>query len=204
MSLRNYSRLKDIVYYYLGYKNINRDDNIDKLIDECLEELESIARFKALFVEYDYVLDFLNKEPYLAFLKGATKYYIVAYTLGVDVDKKIKMLGVNDTVKMLVMDSCASAYLEDKANEFDKSLGNDLSYRFGIGYQGSSLSDLSEIKKILRIEKIGIEMLDSNLMIPQKSMIGIIANNGNKKLSCGKCVLLDKCGFIREKKKCYD
>lgn len=204
MSLRNYSRLKDIVYYYLGYKNINRDDNIDRLIDECLRELEDIARFKALFVEYDYVLDFLNKEPYLAFLKGATKYYIVAYTLGIDVDKKIKMLGVSDTVKMLVMDSCASAYLENEANEFDKSLGDDISYRFAIGYQGTSLSDLGEAKRLISLDKIGIELLDSNLMIPQKSMIGIIANNGNKKLSCGKCVLLDKCGFIREKKRCYD
>lgn len=204
MSLRNYSNLKDKIYYYLGYKNINRDESIDILIDECLDELSNIARFKALFVEYDYVLDFLNKEPYLTFLKGATKYYITAYTLGVEVDRRVKQLGILNPVKMLVMDACSSAYLENKANEFDKSLGDDLSYRFAPGYQGTSLSDLKEISKLIKLNKIGIELLDSNLMIPQKSMIGIIANNGNKKLSCGKCVLLDKCGFIREKKRCYD
>lgn len=204
MSLRNYSKIKELAYYYLGYKNINKDDSIDKIIDDCIDELDKIQSFKALFVEYDYILDFLNKEPYLSFLKSSTKYFITSYTLGIEVDKKIKLLGVSDPLKMLIMDSCASAYLEYLANEFDKSLGENLSYRFAPGYQGSSLEDLKEISKYINLNKIGIELLDSFLMVPQKSMIGIICNNGNNKLSCGKCVLIEKCKFIRENKRCYD
>lgn len=204
MSLKNYSNLKLSVYSYLGFKNIEFDEQIDKLIDECIKEVVDLSRFKTVHQEFDYILDFLNVSPYKEFLDGTTGYYIVAYTLGVDVEKRIKQLRFNDLTKMVVLDACASAYLEYLSDEFDKTLGVNLTYRFCPGYQGSNVADLKEIFKILNISKIGVELMDSNIMVPQKSMVGIIGIGKIAKKTCGKCLLAKKCEFIKEGKRCYD
>lgn len=201
----NYSSLKRSCYTYLGFKGIGAvDETTDSLIDECFKELFSIARFRTLVKKFDYRLDFLNEEPYLSFLDGCKEYYITCYTLGVEAEKRIKQLRFTDLTKMVIMDACASSYLEYLSDEFDKTLGDNNTYRFCPGYQGSKASDLKYIFNIMDISKIGIELLESNIMVPQKSMVGIIGIGKQAKKTCGKCILREKCEFLKEKKRCYD
>lgn len=203
MCLKNYSNLITNIYSYLGFKGIEKSDELENIIKESLDEVIKLTRFKALYQEFDYLIDCLNKEPYKSFLNGTSGYYLTCYTLGVDVEKKIKLLSKSNLTKMVIMDACASAYLEYLSDDFDKNLNENLTYRFCPGYQGSSISDLKEIADLLNIKKIGIDLLESNIMVPQKSMIGIIGIGKSIKKECGNCMLKGKCEFIKEGKRCY-
>jgi len=205
MSLRNYSDLIDLCYRYIGYKKDNKDLYIENKVLEAIKELEIISQFKYIYVEYTNILDILNKEPYLKFLKGSKSYYIVATTLGVMVDKKINLLSKTDMPYMIIFNSCAAAYLEYLADNYEyNNLGDDISYRFCPGYGGSSVNDLIELKKYIRIDKIGIQLFDSGMMLPEKSMLGIVAKNKNKIKSCEGCVIKKECKYIKEGNKCFN
>ena len=204
MSSVNYSDVSHLVYSYLGYRNLSRDEKIDKLIIECLEEIEEISSFKYIYQEYDYILDFLKKKQYLEYLGNSTSYLICATTLGSQIDKRSKYYQMKDMVKMCVFDATASAYLEFKADLFEKSIRDDLSYRFCPGYQGTDVSDIRPIHELLKADKvIGITLLDSNLMVPQKSMIGIVGINNHAKRNCKNCFLIDNCDYRKDGIRCY-
>jgi cobalamin-dependent methionine synthase I len=204
MSSVSYSDISHIVYSYLGYRNLSRDEKIDKLIIECLEEIEQISSFKYIYQEYDYILDFLKKKQYLEYLGDSTSYLICATTLGSQIDKRSKYYQMKDMVKMCVFDATASAYLEYMADMYEKSIRNDLSYRFCPGYQNTDVADIRPIHELLKAYKvIGITLLDSNLMVPQKSMIGIVGINCLAKKSCKNCFLLENCDYRKEGIRCY-
>ncbi len=200
----NFSDVLNSTYEFLSYRKIEKNEEMDALIKSCYEEIEHLNSFKYIYVERKEFLDFLNNEPYLSFINGCEGYYIVATTLGVEVDRLIKRYSITDMVRAVVLDTVAGVYLEEKANEYEKTLGDNLSYRFCPGYQGSSLSDLKYLFEVLNPEKIGISLLDSGMMIPQKSMCGIIAIGKNEKKSCGKCICLNNCAFRKVGKRCYN
>ena len=203
MCLRNCSKLKDLIYFYLGYKNISKGEEIDLLINECLEEVVELSSFKYIYQEFDYILEFLKQKPYLEYLSGASSYYISAMTLGVDIDKRIKYYSKSNMTKMCVFDACSSAYLEYLSNDYEKGLNENMSYRFCPGYQGTSISDIKEIFNLLKPQsKIGIELLDSNLMIPSKTMVGIIGVGNKKRKNCGDCIIKE-CDYQKAGRKCY-
>lgn len=196
-------KLQNSIYTYLGYKNIKPTADIDCLIDECLKEIEQLNSFKYIYQEFSSIPDFLNKEPYSTFLKDCNGLYLVATTLGISVEKKIKQLQINNLQKSFIMDACASAYLEYQADLFEENLCSNRTYRFCPGYQGSSVSDIAPILKLLKSEQIGIELLPSGLMIPQKSMCGIVGIGKQIKKTCNGCIHTSECQFLKEGLKCY-
>ena len=204
MSLKSYSDLIKLCYTYIGYKDDNKDLYIEESVKKALKELEQISAFKYIYAEYSEIIPILNKEPYLKFLSNSNSYYLVATTLGVMVDKRISVLSKIDMPYMVIFNSCAAAYLEYLADNYEcENLGDDLSYRFCPGYGGSSVADLLELSKYLKIEKIGIQIFDSGMMLPEKSMFGIVAKNKNKNKTCDSCVLEKKCKYQKEGKTCY-
>ena len=154
--------------------NKNVSEDILKLINECLDEIEETNEFKYIYRKYDYKLDFLNCPGYLSAMENSKAYYLIGVTLGFKVEQLIKTLSVTNPSKMVIMDACASAYLEVKADEFEKTLGDNLTKRFCPGYSNTSIEDLKIIHKELKADKIGIVLNESCMMIPQKSMLGII------------------------------
>lgn len=203
MSSINYSKISRQVYTYLGYREMARDEKTDKLIIECLEEIEQISSFQYIYQRFDYILDFLKQEPYLKYLGNSNSYYLIATTLGAVIDKRVRYYQMKDMTKMCVFDACASAYLEYMSDQFELNLGSNLSYRFCPGYQNTDIKDIRNIYEILKANKIGITLLDSNLMIPQKSMIGIVGIDNHAKKSCKDCFLLDKCEYRKDGLTCY-
>lgn len=203
MSSINYSKIYPLVYSYLGYRDMKRDIKTDKLIIECLEEIEQISSFQYIYQRFDYILDFINQKPYLDYLGKSKSYYVVATTLGAVIDKRVRYYQMKDMVKMCVFDATASAYLEYMADRFEEALGNNLSYRFCPGYQNTDVKDIRPMYEILKANKIGITLLDSNLMVPQKSMIGIVGIDNHAKKSCYDCFLKEKCEYRKDGKLCY-
>lgn len=195
--------LRPQILNYLGFRGADKDPNTERMIDACMDELEKIAQFRYLFKYFDSPPDFLKKEPYRSFLSGSKGVIICAMTLGSQVDRLIKRLSVTDMVRGTVADCCASALIEHLSDQYEKTLGQNLSYRFCPGYGGSDVSDLKYIFEILSPEKIGMSLSDSFFMLPSKSMAGIIAVEKHAEKSCANCFMATSCHYLKEGKRCY-
>lgn len=199
----NSSDLKKQIYAYLGFHGVGQSDETDRQIESCLSELELIGQFNYLYRFFECVPDFLQKSPYIEFLEGCNGVILSVMTLGAETDRKIKLLSRTNMALGVVMDACASAYLEYRSDEFEKSIGDNLTYRFCPGYGGSSVSDLRDIFTLLRPERIGVTLNESNFMLPTKSMAGVIGVGKHKEKSCGSCILLGHCKYREDGIRCY-
>jgi len=178
MCLKNSSVL---IRNILGYLRMNKNVSEETLnqIYECINILEETNDFKYIYRKYDYKLAFLENPGYNTIFDESNSYYLIAVTLGHSVEQLIKTLSKTDVSKMVIMDACASALLELKADEFEKTLGCNLTKRFCPGYGTTDILDLKIIHKELKADRIGIELNESCMMIPQKSMLGIIGIKSN-------------------------
>ena len=199
----NFSDFKAQVYSYLGFKGMGASDDTDALIEECLTEIERCAQFNYLYRAYDELPAFLNKEPYRSFLSGTKGAIVSVMTLGAWVDRLISRASRADMARAAVLDAVSSAYLELKSDEYERTLGDDLSYRFCPGYGGSSVEDLKEIFALLHPEKIGVTLSESNFMLPSKSMAGVIGIGTQRKRRCGDCFMLAHCKFREDGRTCF-
>lgn len=199
----NYSDFEPLIYTYLGYKGVRPDERVARLISVCVDELGKISRFRYQYKIFEDMPVFLQKEPYLSFLEGCSGVILSVTTLGAEVDKRIKYLGRADMEKSLIFDACASAYLERLADDFETGLGENLTYRFCPGYGGSDISDLKYIFDLLNPGKIGVTLLDSNLMLPQKTMAGVIGVGKSAKRTCDNCINFSACAYRKEGTTCY-
>ena len=196
--------LKSKIYGYLEFKKIYQSEKNDKLIEECISELIALDSYKCIYKKFSEPIDFLQKEPYFSFLSGSSGYYLCVMTLGKAVDLKNEYYFKTDTKIAEIFDVCANAYLEYKAEEYEKTLEKDISYKFAPGYQGSDIKDIQVIFDILEAKKLDMFLTEDFRLIPQKSMVGIIAIGKTVKKQCGKCVMISSCVFRKSGKRCFD
>lgn len=195
--------MKELIYKYLGYNLEKPTIEIEKIIDDCIKEVIELSNFKYVYTYYKEIIPVLNKSCYLDYLNGCSGYYIVLSTLGINIDKRVNYYRLTDMTKSVIFDAVASAYIETKSDEFESSISCDLSYRFCPGYNGSDFLDNKELIKYIDNKNTGITFLSSGLMVPLKSMIGIVAVGNNKKRSCKNCIFLKKCNYLKDGVTCY-
>ncbi|MDE6105080.1 MAG: hypothetical protein K2G38_05330 [Clostridia bacterium] len=182
---------------------MQKSKQTDALIAQCLDELKGIAHFRYTYKCFEAAPEFLKRAPYAEYLKGSSGLFIAVMTLGAEADAKIKLYSRTDAAKAIVFDACASAYLEYLSDEYEKGLGDNLSYRFCVGYGGSDISDLKYIFDIVKPEKIGVTLTSANYMLPSKSMAGIIAVGNGAEKSCKNCVIATHCEYLKRGEKCF-
>ncbi len=199
----NFSDLRPNIYNYLGFRGVKESPETDSEIKSCLEELETLAQFNYLYKAFEEPPEFLKKQPYAGFLRGSGGVILSVMTLGAGVDIRINRLNRTDMSRAVVLDACASAYLEYRSDEYERSIGENLSSRFCPGYGGSPLSDLKFIFGLLHPEKIGVTLSESLFMLPAKSMAGVIGIGGGGKKSCGGCIMLADCTYRKEGRRCF-
>ena len=199
----NFSKLNKRIYSYLGFRSVGRSAETDAAIYDCVEELEKLSHFRYIYKFFETPPKFLNKQPYLDYLKGSKGVIVAVMTLGGEVDRRIKFYERADAAKAVVFDACASAYLEELSDEYESGLGLNLSYRFCPGYGGSSVSDLKYIFEILSPEKAGISLTENNYMLPGKSMAGIVAVGNSAQKSCNNCAVFECCEYRKEGNRCF-
>ena len=183
--------MREAVLRYLGFQSdATVDELTEHLIDRALREVEELAEFKYVYASYDYPQEFMLAHPaYMEYLHGSEGYLLCACTIGIGVDRRLKRLQMEEMAYAVVFDAAAGAYVECKADEYEKSLPFPLlGFRFCPGYQGTPLEDNLCIASLVKANKIGISFLDSGLMIPMKSMTGIVRIGGEGRKSCAGCV----------------
>lgn len=198
----NSSDLRRAACAYLGCRGAP-PAQLTEQVDSCLEEARSLAHFRAVAREYTSPLPFLRKEPYKSFLAGCTGYALVAMTLGAEAELRVRALMALDPARAVVLDACASALVEYEGDKWEERFGAERTYRFCPGYGGSDISDNRYIFEQLDPARIGMQLLPSGMMAPQKSMAGVVGLGKRARRTCAGCMAAEGCTFRREGSTCY-
>ena len=210
---------------YLGYRSQTVIDNkpvfegltseISDLLNECMDEIKQIAQPKVVVKKFKIAKDPLRLEEsgdeiigdqMADMLKDCEECLLIGCTLGIAMERKIKFYAKIDMTKSTVMDAVANAYLEEYCDKYEETLGiNNRTYRACPGYGDFPLEFNRRIAILLDIsKKIGVTITPNNLLIPQKSMLGMIGIGSDKrKKSCGNCVMKEDCPFRKRGQRCY-
>ena len=198
--------MKAEILKFLGYqKNVAVDAQTEALIQRAIQEVTQLSEFKYVHAYYDYPQDFmLAHQAYMDYLKGSEGYLLCATTIGIAVDRRLKRLQMEDMAYAVVFDATAGVYVEHLADEYEKNLPyQSLGFRFCPGYAGTPLEDNAKIAILVKANKIGISFLNSGLMLPMKSMTGIVRIGGESRKSCANCVVASDCPYHKMGLTCY-
>lgn len=139
------------------------------------------------------------------FLEGSQSCVIMAATLGPRIESRMSILQMTDMSKAYLFDLVCLHYLEMKLDLWEQEMREGLekeskylSGRFSPGYGDLPLSLQGEVLTYLDAQKrIGIELTDNHLMIPQKSVtaiLGISSEPFKRSYSrCDACLKRDNC-----------
>lgn len=200
---------------YLGYVKGSVDPKIESLIDECILEIQTLAN--PTFIHQSFTLSHnplvinelnltIEYSDLVDLFDSCDKCLIVACSLGIDVDKKLRYYSKIDMTKMTILDAVASSYIEHVCDNFEAKLNLSLrTFRFCPGYGNVPLSLNKTLANALNTSKhIGLTVQDNDIMLPQKSMIGIIGIGDNKmKKHCFSCIKKNDCEFRKVGQRCY-
>ena len=116
-------------------------------------------------------------------LSGATRAYVLAVTLGSEVDRYLRRQEISSPSAHYIADAVASAIAEAACDAAQRGLPDECkgAPRFSVGYADLPLFYQRDVLKLLCGERIGISLTDSYLMMPTKSITAIIGIKNEEK-----------------------
>ena len=193
---------------YLGYSKLSAPDSqIASLIEQAATQMHKIINPKAVFQDFELEITFstenqnqenpiiklkdtnfqLQSKDLYKNLKNCHKVYLLACTLGPQVDSLIRKTQFTDQVMASVFQSTGAMYIEevvDFANnqiaQIEKNQNNFTRPRFSPGFGDVSLENQKHFFNLLPCSKIGLSLMDTLIMAPEISVtafIGIYKNN---------------------------
>lgn len=181
---------KDTIYRFCGYRTAP-DYESEKLISECISELQSKLSYKLCYTVLPLSIDgsdiifqsFKVKSVSLAKNLNSCKSVILfAATVGLETDRYIERYSSLSPVRSLIYSSVGSAQIEVLCDRFcadmEKEYGKQglfLRPRFSAGYGDLPLETQKDIFSLLDCHrKIGLTLNQSMLMSPSKSVSAFI------------------------------
>ncbi|MDD2482063.1 MAG: vitamin B12 dependent-methionine synthase activation domain-containing protein [Lutispora sp.] len=210
------------VLRYLGHKNQSIDKATDRLLEECIVEINEISKKSFVFNIYDIEkeedkialkgtnLIFESKDLYIH-LYSSDKCALLAATLGLEVDRRIAYYSKMNLTKGIIMDACASTAIEALCDEVQEGIGEKakeegryITARYSPGYGDLPITHQKDIVEVLRAySQIGLTVNEASIMLPRKSVTALIGWQREEHTAKG-----DKCENCKEKnclyRKCGD
>lgn len=211
------------IYEAMGYKDSIPDQMVIEEIDALLRRIAPLLRPRLFFFITDGILD-IEKETLTVQntvfsigktiarqLRGSEAFAFFAATAGVEFEAFQHTLQLeDDMVKIYIADSLGSIIAEKTADCMENSLqafiqsdGWQHTNRYSPGYCGWHVSEQQKLFSLFPVASpCGIELTDSSLMIPIKSVSGVIGVGSSvRKLeyTCGLCTY-ENC-FRKRKRK---
>ncbi|BCZ47527.1 hypothetical protein psyc5s11_35940 [Clostridium gelidum] len=216
---------KEEVLRYLGYKGQDIDENLNKTIEECREEIKKVITPRVIYsyknikisddgVEVITTNLILNGKDIKEHLKNSTECVLMAVTLGNDIERQTRLYEKTNLTKALILDACATTAVEEVCDIVENSVkekaildGMNITFRYSPGYGDLPLDVQNAFLRALDAQKkIGLTVSENNLLFPRKSVTAIIGivNSGieKKKKSCKECNNYENCSFRKEGESC--
>lgn len=216
---------KNEVLRYLGHNMQVIDNELDKLINDTIEECKTLIAPKYIYGEYNISLKnekiileetslVLTGKDIIDLLNNSKSAVIMAVTLGGFIDKKIAFYEKTNLTKALILDSCATTAVEEVCDIIErhikeKALERDLgiTFRYSPGYGDLQLSVQKDFISTLSADKrIGLNTSEHYLLFPRKSVTAIIGlvpkEMQSTKRTCEVCKNYKNCSFRKEGANC--
>ena len=217
---------REEVLRYLEYKGQDIDNNLIEIIEECRnitkDRINPRYTFRVYSIKQKYkgIIELegtnliLESNDLYEILKDCNECFLMAATLGINIEKDIKKYSCTELTKGIIIDSCATTAIEEVCdrvqNEIENNIlknGQYLTFRYSPGYWDLSIEKNTEILNILNGQKEkGLTITNSGIMIPRKSVIAIIGITDKKveqdKTSCSTCKNKSKCKFKKGVNSC--
>ncbi len=179
--------LKKEAFRYMNCKADYKNEELEKLYEECLTEYKKVASYKAVYKmtnviqNIDSITDFgfcsissgaLNKN-----MSGCSSAVVFAATAGAGVDRLLLRYSKVSPARAVVASCIASSAIEVWCDEINGKINEiyKTKPRFSPGYGGVSLEYQKDLLSFLDAErKIGITLNDALMMNPVKSVTAFI------------------------------
>jgi hypothetical protein len=145
-------------------------------------------------------------------LDGCEKVVLLACTLGLEFDARLRAAQARDMSKAVILDGCGSALVEQGCEEAEREIalrfpGMYLTDRFSPGYGDLPLSLQPQILQALDAQRrLGIVVSPSLLMTPAKSVTAIIGLSSVPQMArirgCEYCSMKETCALRKGGKHC--
>lgn len=216
---------KDEVLRYLGYRGTELPQQLNELIDECIETTLNTITPRYLYREFplkktdsgiqlgDASLILPGKEIQ-DHLYSCESAYLLCVTLGLSIDKLIRLKMISAPDEGVIYDSCASTAVEALADFVQREIeaeispsGKNLTWRFSPGYGDLPLFVQRELLQVMDCSrKIGLSLNESLLLAPTKSVTAILGVSDTKadprKNKCDYCNNRANCAFRKRGTQC--
>lgn len=174
---------------YLGAKE--PDEELMKLIDECIKECEGVSKFSVLYTVSDLSIN-ENEIGFDTFsvqsgglsknLEKCEKAVIFAATTGIGIDRLISKYSVVSPAKAVILQAIGAERIESLCDTFNEEMrlkyeteGYSLRPRFSPGYGDLPLETQKDIFALLDCQKkLGLILNSNLLMSPSKSVTAFI------------------------------
>jgi cobalamin-dependent methionine synthase I len=198
------------LYEQMGYEQAVPDEATVKETDMIIAEAKGFLRPRFCFFVQRELPDFAIGKIIERQLKGAEAYAFFICTAGVEYEafqERLKKEG--DMVRVFIADALGSVIAEKAADQMELSLQENIdklgwhhTNRFSPGYCGWHVSQQQLLFPLFKGETCGVKLTESSLMLPIKSVSGIIGLGPNVRhldYTCGLCDF--KQCYKRKKKK---
>lgn len=187
---------------YLGYSKLNApEEEIFALIEQAATQMHKIINPKAVFQDFQLEITFptenqnqenpiiklkdtnfqLQSKDLYNNLKNCHKVYLLACTLGPQVDSLIRKTQFTDQVMAAVFQATGAMYIEEvvdfvnnQIKEMEIQNGNFTKPRFSPGFGDVSLEVQKDFFSLLPCSKIGLTLMDTLIMTPEKSVTAFV------------------------------
>lgn len=194
-----------------------REPQLEGMIGQAWEKVVRAASPRYVSGRFSLVVErggvtlggtYLSSSTLAGHLRGCKEAFLTAFTLGPGVDALIKRCELTDMPLVPVLQACAAVYTEeqaDAAQEDIRTYARDrnlyLRPRYSPGYGDFPLSCQRFLFEALQVsKKIGITLTESCLMLPMKSITGVVGLSPDPSLChVGRCMDCDSenCPFRR-------
>lgn len=210
---------KEEVFRYLGVKPPYPEE-IDKLVRDGISEAEQRLKPRYLVKKAPILITGekltiggreCGSQEIARLVSGSSECYLLLATLGYGFEEYMQYLSVTDRAKSVVFDAVGTAHIESVCDavclalrERLKSDGQFLTRRYSPGYGDFPLEWNRDLIAIGEGRHIGITLLPSLIMLPQKSVtavMGVTNQSSNTRPPCGNCrdcEFRNRCKFRKE------
>ena len=186
------------IYEQMGYHGAEPDEDTCQETLSVILEVSQWLRPQFCFFVVRELPDFDMGKIILRQLRGSEAYALFICTSGVEFEayqQRLKQQG--DMVRVFIADSLGSVIAEHSADRMEESLQESIdklswhhTNRFSPGYCGWHVSQQQLLFPLFKGQTCGVKLTNSSLMVPIKSVSGIIGVGKEiRKLdyTCGLC-----------------
>ena len=211
---------REEILRYVGFHGDDADEQTKKLLEEVIREVQRLSAIGTCFEKSPCTAreDGVYLEKYSLFLpgkaikkhlSGCREAVLMALTLGIGIERKIREYEISDMLRAVFLDSAASAMVETACDHACKGLecaGMFQTERFSPGYGDLPITLQSDFLRILNAgRRIGLTANDSCLLLPRKSVtavIGLSEKPPQKTDRCSSCRMRERCEYRKRGDSC--